>query len=305
MAVHLLGFTLEWRPVSTWLTFADGDVIDYEGAAESAAGDSGLGFGDVATTRMTVKVLRSAIGSNPTARTPIRLTPTVDAVSVRRFVGVIVKTSGIDPVTLECEGILSDLSRRLKDEYSPLFELRPIATKTTASSIENPATGGYNAGIVNYALWQAGLRPYEQLASYPTVSEYYSCDQALFSPDYAWLAGDDGFDELLRCARASGAQLYQRDDGVVVYRQPFLLVSTPTYTFADTLAGATNALGVYDDISQEEPSVHAAGERLARDDPVVEEPGQVLARDAQHLGGLIRGEHLLGAEHGERCGVGR
>lgn len=68
---------------------------------------------------------------------------------------------------------------------------------------------------------------------------------------------------------------------------------------SDTLASAL-AFGLEPEhISQEEPSVHAAGERLARDDPVVEEPGQVLARDAQHLGGLVRGEHLVGAEHGD------
>jgi hypothetical protein len=151
MAIHLIGYTLEWKPAGSWLTIPAGAVEDFDGSSESAQADIGVGFGDTAYTRATFKVLRSALLGNATARKPIRLTPSVDAVAKKAFVGVIVRSSGVEVVTLECIGILQDLSRRLKDTYSPLFELRPIATKTTASSIEDPTDPDYAGGIFNYA----------------------------------------------------------------------------------------------------------------------------------------------------------
>jgi hypothetical protein len=229
---------------------------------------------------MTVKVKRSALGGNPTARRPIRLTPSVDGNAQKAFVGIIVSSSGVEVVTLECIGVLQDLSRRLKDTYSPLFELRPIATKTTATSIEDPDDPDYQAGILNYAFWKAGLRPFEQAADFPSVHEYYSCDQALFAPDFSWLAGEDGYAEVLRACRASGGQVYQRDDGVVVYRQPFLRVSTPTFTFADPIGAATNSLGVYGEIDEQEDTGQLMTKVVGTFTPRIIRPVQTVIEDS-------------------------
>src|SRR6185295_3679821 len=279
MAVHSISYLVEWKPQGVWLTIPAGAVEDFDGASESAQSDIGVGFGDTALTTATVKVRRSALGGLPTARTPIRLTPTVDALSARAFVGLITRRSGVDVVTLECAGILADIARRLKDTYTPVRRLRPIATRTTASSIEDPANSGYAGGLVNEALWRAGLRPVAQIGSFPTADGYYACDQALFAADFGWLAGDDGYAELLRCARAAGGQIYQRDDGVVIYRQPYALISTPTYTFSDRLANATDSLGVYGDIDEEEATTQYATKIVGHCTPRVERQVQIVIED--------------------------
>ena len=205
MPIHLISYTVEWKPQGVWLTIPAGAIEDFDGASESAQSDIGVGFGDTALTTATVKVKRSALGGLPTARTPIRLTPAVDAVSSKAFVGIITRRSGVDVVTLECAGILSDIARRLKDTYTPVRRLRPLATRTTASSIEDPANSSYVGGLVNEALWRAGLRPVAQIGSFPNADGYYACDQALFAADFGWLAGDDGYAELLRAARQSAS----------------------------------------------------------------------------------------------------
>jgi hypothetical protein len=280
MAIHPISYLVEWKPAGSWVTIAAGSVVDFSGSSESAAGDIGVGFGDTAYTRASVQVKRSALGSSSTARRPIRITPTVDGISSKVFVGVITRRSGVDIVTLECEGILMDLSRRLKECYSPLFIGRAFATKTTLSSIEDPDDPDYTGGPINYGLWTAGGRPLAQAGAYPSADFYYECDQALFAGDYVWLANDDGYAELLRCARAAGGQLYQRDDGVVVYRQPFLLISTPSYTFSDTIANATNSLGVYGEIDEEEATEQYATKIVGTFTPRIERPMQVVIDDS-------------------------
>src|SRR5262249_45006677 len=120
--------------------------------------------------------------------------------------------------------------------YSGLFVLRALFTKTSASSIEDPANGSYAAGVGNYGLWQAGGRPYEQSGSYPSASFYYSCDQAVLCPPFSWLAGEDAWAELQKLAQAAGGQLYQNTLGTVVYRQPLAIVAnTPTYPFDESV----------------------------------------------------------------------
>lgn len=252
--IHPISYLIEWKPAGSWLPLTTGSIIDFTGGAESALSDASLGFGDKVTTRQSIHVLRSEVQGQPWARTPFRVTPTVDGGSAIAFVGVNEKASGdAETVTFSCVGLTEDLARRTKDLYSSIVYRQPAATKTSASSIEDPASGSYAAGLINWVLWQAGGRPYEQAASYTTADFYYSCDQAIIAPDWSWIAGEDGWEEALRLARAAGGQVYQALDGVVRYRQPLLLVGTASYTYADTLAGATDALGVYDaDSPQEE-----------------------------------------------------
>ena len=280
MAVHLVGRTVEWAPLGAWATIPNSAIVGFDGQAESALADIGVGFGDTAYTRISLGILRSALSASSVyTRIPFRITPTVDAMSNVGFYGYSVTARGVKTVTIECEGILSDMQRRLKDTYTPLRELRTIATRTTATSIDDPDDPDYAAGLINEALWRARGRPYAQILDYPFADFYYDCHQALFASDYGWLAGDDGFQEVLRLARAAGGQLYQRNDGVVVYISPYAMVTTPSYTFSDLAATATDSLGVYGGIDEDEASRSYATKIVGQFVPRVERSTQVVIED--------------------------
>jgi hypothetical protein len=280
MAVHLVGRTVRWKPAGSWLTIPNSAIVDFGGQIESAVSDIGVGFGDTAYTSISLSILRSALSaSSDYTRIPFEITPTVDAMSNVGFFGFSVEARGVKTVTIECQGILSDLSRRLKDTYTPLRQNRTIATKTTASSIEDPDDPDYVGGLINEGFWLAGGRPEAQSATYTDPVFYYDCHQALFASDYGWLAGDDGLQEMLRLARAAGGQLYQRNDGVVVYISPYAMVSTPTYTFSDLTATATDSLGVYGAIDESEASRKYATKIVGQFVPRVERAPQVVIED--------------------------
>jgi hypothetical protein len=145
-----------------------------------------------------------------------------------------------DQVTFAATGY-ADLVKRTK-AVSPLFYRRRGATRTTSSSQEDPSASGYGGGVINYALWQAGGRPWEQDFLYPAAKFYYSCDHALFVPEWTWLNGEDAWEECASVARACGGQLYQDHNGVVRFRSPF----TPT----QGLLGFSWNEGTYGDISE-------------------------------------------------------
>lgn len=235
MPVVTASYELEWKPTGVWTALADGNVLSLTATAQAALGDNGVGFGDPVATTATVQVLRSAVAGNTWARTPIRFQYTIGASTAYAFVGVIRGWSGdLDTVTFDCSGLVADLSERTKNYYSPLRYRRAPFTKTTASSIEDPSNGSYVGGLGNEVAWRAGLRPYEQSGSYPTADGYYSFEQAIRAPDWSWVAGEDGWAECLRLARAVGGQLYQRGDGVIVYRQPLTMIGTAVATYTES-----------------------------------------------------------------------
>src|SRR6185312_16223160 len=131
---------------------------------------------------------------------PIRYTTWMDADTSKTFTGIIIRrTRDMNKMTLDATGMKALIAAT--KAYSPSFPRRPVATKTTASSIENPATAGYIAGQINYLLWASGGRPYEQSGSYPLATFYYSCDHAILSPDWSWAAGEDSWAECLQLAK--------------------------------------------------------------------------------------------------------
>jgi hypothetical protein len=280
VAVHTISYLIEWKPVSSWVTLTTGTIIDFGTDAEMALTDNGVGFGDATTAQAQVQVLRSEVDAYAWARVPFRITPTVDSDTARAFYGVVEKASGdAETVTFQLIGITSDLGRRTKHLYSPAFYKRYVAAKTTASSIEDPTNGSYTAGLVNWIFWMAGGRPFEQAGSYPSADFYYSCGQAIAAPDWAWVAGEDGYEEARRLARAVGGQIYQADDGTVVYRSPLELVGSVAYTFADAIGGASDSLGVYGDISEEESAGQVAGTVVAQYTPRQARPTQPVIDD--------------------------
>lgn len=230
-------YLVEYKTGGTWTAIADASVLpDLSGAAEMGISDNGIAFGDETSTSCSIKVKRETVAALVFPRLPIRVTFTINAASAVAFVGEVAGWSGdLDTVTWECESMLASLPGRTRDYYSPLRYRRPPATKTTASSVEDPDNGAYVGGLINELMWRAGGRPFEQIGTYPTADFYYSCEQAIRAPDWSWVAGENGYEEIKRLARAVGGQIYQGMDGVVRYKQPLTLVgaAAATYTIAD------------------------------------------------------------------------
>lgn len=210
-------FTLEYFASAAWHTIADGNILSVRGSWETAGDSGGIAFGDDTDASIDGELLLSE-WANLAYMVPIRYTTTIDATTQRTFTGVLTKRArDLKTMTLTAEG-MKVLIAATKG-YSPAINRRPVATKTTAASADDPAGGGWSAGLINWLLWQAGGRPYEQAGSYPSATFYYSCDHALLAPDWAWAAGEDAWQECLRLAKDSGGQLYQDASGVVRYKQ--------------------------------------------------------------------------------------
>lgn len=118
--------------------------------------------------------------------------------------------------------------------WSPLFTKRAPFTRTSATSVENPASAGYRGGIGNYLAWTLGGRPLEQQASYPNALFYYSFEQSVLAPKYTWTAGENLWNELDRLCQSCGGQVFQDNSGTLRYVGPLgLATGLPVYTLTD------------------------------------------------------------------------
>lgn len=106
---------------------------------------------------------------------------------------------------------------------TPLRYRRFLATKTTASSIEDPDDPDYRAGILNEVFWKAGGRPYDQAASYTSADWYYGCDGTSVAPKWSWVDGENAWSEALALAEDAGGQIYMDAFGVIRYVNPLHL----------------------------------------------------------------------------------
>lgn len=222
MTVHTSGYLVEWKPGATWDDIT-AYVVSVEGDFKTTGQGNGIAFGDSSDAGATLVVDPNATGAPLSVATwayvPIRVTFTIDAGAARGAAGVIITfEQPADTVTFNVIGYKQLISTIRV--YSGLLTNRPAATKTTASSIEDPSDPSYVAGLLNWILWAAGGRPYEQAATYTTAVFYYSLTQAPIAPAYSWVAGEDAWSEAVKLVRAAGGQLYQRPDGVVSYVSP-------------------------------------------------------------------------------------
>jgi hypothetical protein len=228
-------YKVEWNLGAGWVDITT-NAISVTGAGELTGNrDNALAFGDSSNVSATV-VLQDTLAGYGWQRKGIRITYTISGVAAVAFAGVMTgrsRNSLAQTITIQCMGY-AELIRTTK-AYSPLFYRRSVATKTTTTSQEDPAIGGYVAGLVNYILWSAGGRPLEQNfnSTYQAAAKFwYSSDQALIAPLWTWIAGEDGWAECLKLAQASGGQVYQANDGTVRYRQPYGIADVAsTYTF--------------------------------------------------------------------------
>jgi hypothetical protein len=210
-------YELEYHNGAAWVAFADSNVLSVSGSWETTGDQSAVSFGGDTDATLDAELL---IGhwANTAHMTPIRYTTTIDADTTRTFTGVIAERSrDLDTMSFRAEG-MKVLIAATKG-YSPALNRKPVATKTTASSADDPAGGGWNAGLINWMLWEAGGRPYEQAGSYTAAPFYYSCDHAILAPDWSWAAGEDAWAECLRLAKDSGGQMFQDANGVIRYKQ--------------------------------------------------------------------------------------
>lgn len=232
MAYYTSDYLVEYHDGVSYVAIADAYVLDVAGESAMAQADNGAGFGDEALTRCKIDLQLAPFLSLDLARLPVRVTFQINAGTQVAFVGEVASASGdLDTVSLDCESMLAALSGRTRDYYSPLRYRRPPATKTTASSIEDPSSLSYAGGLINELLWSAGGRPAEQAGSYAGAVFYYSCEQAIRAPDWSWVAGENGYEEAKRLARAVGGQLRQGLDGVVYYVQPLTMIGSVAQTY--------------------------------------------------------------------------
>jgi hypothetical protein len=252
MTVYTASFLLEWKPAGSWVDIT-ASIAEVSGDLElSGNTDNALSFGDASDLRCSVKTDDLTLQATAYLDVPIRFTPTISGVTVVAFTGIIAgRDRDQTSLTFACEGYQRLIARTRA--YSVARYRRVVATATTVASVEDPDDVAYVGGLINEALWRAGGRPLEQDFTYTTALFYYSVpEDAILAPEWSWLAGENAWDECLKLARASGGQLYQSADGVVRYLQPLSFGSgTATYTFADTLAGATNRQGVYGDLTEQ------------------------------------------------------
>lgn len=243
----LTHYIVEVGPAGSPTTLPQDAVIEVSGSLDLARAENQnpLAFGDASDMNCTVTIKREYL-PYPWRFARVRVRFQVDATIVTQFVGVITDYSGDeDTVELRCEGF-AVLIRRCR-AYSPLFLNRPAATRTTASSIEDPSNPAYAAGLMNWSFWTAGGRPLLQAALYPSATFYYHLDRSILVVDVGWIAGNDAWAECSKLALASGGMLYQDRDGTVRYRQPL--------TLADPAPGAHLNEQVYGEIREQASSV--------------------------------------------------
>lgn len=219
MSVSTASTTLELYYSAAWHTVASGSVLGVSGSWEiSGNRNNGVAFGDDTDASLDARFVYS-VWSALAYHQPIRYTTTNSADgTTRTFTGVVTK---MHRTTVDCDVSAAGIKELIAATkvYSPPINRRAVATKTTASSADDPTNPAWSAGLINYLLWQAGGRPYEQAASYPSAVFYYSCDHAIVAPEWSWAAGEDAWSECLTMARAAGGQMYQDASGVVRYKQ--------------------------------------------------------------------------------------
>lgn len=238
MAVVTASTLVEWLVSGSWVDITSSVQHVPDSVSQLTGGsDNPLAFGDSAESTCQVEVIDTlTAGADVTGR-PIRVTFGINGSTVRAFVGSIqeqAEESNDATVTFSCVGASEQI--RVSKAYSPALYLRPAATQTTALSVEDYTNPAWQAGLMNYVLFRAGGRPYDQAGSYPGAAFYYDLDQAVLTPTWAWVAGEDGWAELQKLAQAAGGQLYQDTLGVVRYKSPLSIVgNSPTFTFDNTI----------------------------------------------------------------------
>lgn len=230
MSVDTSSYTVQYKSGSSWVTIPAGQVERVSVSSPAAGGDNPLTFGDDARAEAKISLRNDAI-TDLARDTSFRVKFARASTDVyAHYGGLYSLDRTLGTVQVATKGYADRISRT--KAYTPAFYRRPIATKTTSSSIEDPTNASYRGGLINYLLWQAGGRPAAQDSTYTTALFYYTCDQALLAPTWSWTAGDDAYAACLELAKAGGGQLFQDETGIVTYHNPLWFAgATPSFTF--------------------------------------------------------------------------
>lgn len=226
MTIFLTDYNVEVRLAGVWTALAkDAITSTSSDLSLSANSNNPLAPGDDSSASARFSVLHSA-ATFAWLHTPVRITA-VRLAADYMFTGIITgrESDGAER-TFACGGL--DALVRATRLHSPLFIGHPITTRTTISSVDDPAAGGWRGGVLNWLMWQCGGRPFQQASAYPSAVFYYDFDASVLDPRYAWVAGDDAWAEAQKLCAVSGGRLYQAENGTVVYRSPLRLNSTAT-----------------------------------------------------------------------------
>jgi len=235
----------------TWHTILNARVASISGSADSTGNqDNGLSFGTPSSPTASVEIedhiLYSAYYAHDKywINRPVRI-----AFGFSTSDYVVVYQGPVKSLSRKNEAVTFDLGGSLDylanvKLHTRMYYNKAAATKTTIATIEDPTDVGYVGGLINFAFWYAGGRPYEQKDIIYTEAStgwkfWYSCEQSLIAIDFSWYSGDNTQDEVFSIARAVGGQIYQDTLGVVRYTQPLTFADTTGYssyyTFTDSV----------------------------------------------------------------------
>lgn len=218
-------YLAEYWSGAAWIALALTDVIDVDGLVDVGTGSSGLDFGAAAQPSITLTLERNATTlalawSGLKVRISFGFAASTLLVRLTGIVNGRQRALDTNAIVLAVEGFNVTISKT--PVYSPLFHRRLAFTMTTLTSVEDPTSGVYAAGLGNYIFWTAGGRPLEQIATYPNAAFYYTCQPALIASEWSWIAGEDGWQELNRLCKACGGQVFQQPDGTMTYVNPIM-----------------------------------------------------------------------------------
>lgn len=241
-SIPLPKYKVEIWYANAWRQIPDSSIINISGDIQSTGNiDNGLSFGTEVEPHATIVCERLVVASADKLLEDsywllkrMRISYGFDTSDyVKTFVGPIRERSiNQNELTVELVGNIEYV--RNTKFYSSLYYAKPIATKTTIASVENPSSPSYEAGLINRIFWEAGGRPYEQeginyAETDASFKFWYSCEQSILTPDWSWISSENLVDELYTLARAGGGQIYQDHNGVLKYVQPFSFADLSPY----------------------------------------------------------------------------
>lgn len=228
---HVVSYRAEYRTGGAWQTFPG--LLRCTTRVESSGGISPFAFGGATLPTATLDCSEAAPATG-WLRAPLRVYESVAidgaaAVEELAFTGLLLASEPADSGwTFSAGGPDARIARQRV--RTPLRYRRALATRTTATSIEDPANPGFAAGTLNELFWRAGGRPAAQSVAYPDAAFLYACDGTSVAPEWPWVDGENAWTEALNLAEAAGGQVFLDSQGVLRYVNPFSL--------AETVAGA-------------------------------------------------------------------
>ncbi len=231
--IALPTYTVQIDQGAGYVTVTSADVQSIGTKLETTSNiDNAFAFGTVANAGATVSIADTTEITNWRLAKIRILYGFSTSDKIIAFEGVIVKRQhNAHMYQYECAGFDYIIERT--KIYTNVFYRRPIATKTSITSVEDYTIPGSTPGVLNIIMFAAGGRPYEQpgYVSDPLFKFWYSFDQSIVAPKYSWVSADNAWEEVYRLVKAAGGQFYQDKDGVFYYKQPL------TFGYVET--GAT------------------------------------------------------------------